>query len=157
LGATICTPKKPACGLCPWRTNCIGLAKGTHLELPKKLPKKKKPTRTGTAYVARRVDGAYLLETRPENGLLGGMQAWPTTDWSETAVNEDAPIHAEWKTHAGEVRHTFTHFHLKLQVKTALVLLDRKQTRGEFVQAADFAPAALPTVMRKVFDLVRSE
>ena len=157
LGATICTPKKPACGLCPWRTNCIGLANGTHLELPKKLPKKKKPTRIGTAYVARRVDGAYLLETRPESGLLGGMQAWPTTDWSETAVNEDAPIHAEWKTHEGEVRHTFTHFHLKLRIKTALVPLDRKQTRGEFVQAADFASAALPTVMRKVFDLVRSE
>jgi A/G-specific adenine glycosylase len=55
------------------------------------------------------------------------------------------------------VRHTFTHFHLKLRVKTALVPLDRTQTRGEFVQAADFAPAALPTVMRKVFDLVRSK
>ena len=111
----------------------------------------------GTAYVARRVDGAYLLETRPESGLLGGMQAWPTTDRAETAVREDAPIHAEWKHHPGEVRHTFTLFHLKLQVKTALVPLDRTQTHGEFVQAADFAPAALPTVMRKVFDLVRSK
>ena len=135
----------------------MGLANGTHLELPQKLPKKKKPTRMGIAYVARRVDGAYLLETRPVRGLLGGMQAWPTTAWSETAVNEDAPIDAEWKTHAGEVRHTFTHFHLKLCIKTALVPLDCTQTRGEFVQAADFAPAALPTVMRKVFNLVRSK
>jgi A/G-specific adenine glycosylase len=125
--------------------------------LPKKLPKKKKPTRLGTAYVARRVDGAYLLETRPDSGLLGGMQAWPSTDWSETEIADDAPINAEWKTHTGEVRHTFTHFHLKLRVKTALVPLDRKQTRGEFVEAVDFAPTALPTVMRKVFDLVRSK
>jgi len=85
------------------------------------------------------------------------MQAWPTTDWAETAIEDNAPIHAEWKTHTDEVRHTFTHFHLKLQVKTALIPLDRTQTRGEFVQAADFAPGALPTVMRKVFDLVRSE
>ena len=46
-------------------------------ELPKKLPKKKKPTRMGTAYVARRVDGAYLLETRPESGLLGVCRHGP--------------------------------------------------------------------------------
>jgi len=84
------------------------------------------------------------------------MQAWPTTDWTETEFEDNAPIHAEWKTHAGEVRHTFTHFHLKLRVKTALVPLDRNQTRGEFVQFADFVPTALPTVMRKVFDLVRA-
>lgn len=157
LGATICTPKNPACGLCPWRKNCTGLANGTHLDLPKKLPKKKKPTRMGIAYVTRRVDGAYLLETRPESGLLGGMQAWPTTDWSEGSTTENAPIRAEWKTLQGEVRHTFTHFHLKLVVKTALVPLDRQQTKGEFVDADNFAPSALPTVMRKVFDMVATD
>ena len=66
--------------------------------IAQKAAQEKEPTRIGTAYVARRVDGAYLLETRPDSGLLGGMQAWPTTDWSEKAVEEDAPIHAEWKT-----------------------------------------------------------
>ncbi|MEP5152447.1 A/G-specific adenine glycosylase, partial [Planktotalea sp.] len=68
LGATICTPKNPACGICPWRSPCEGRLAGTHLELPKKTPKKPKPIRKGIAYVARRVGGAYLLETRPEKG-----------------------------------------------------------------------------------------
>jgi A/G-specific adenine glycosylase len=40
LGATICTPKRPTCGLCPWTDNCVGRKLGTASELPKKVPKK---------------------------------------------------------------------------------------------------------------------
>ena len=66
LGATICTPRSPACGICPWRDPCAARVAGTAAELPKKPPKKKTPTRYGIVYVARRTDGAWLLETRPE-------------------------------------------------------------------------------------------
>ena len=153
LGATICTPKKPACGLCPWRTCCRALDNGTALELPKKLPKTPKPTRVGVAYFVERVDGALLLETRPETGLLGGMLGWPTTDWNDAPLAAP-PIQAEWKLLNTEVRHTFTHFHLRLNVHKAYVPMDRQPTRGLFVERADFQPSGLPTVMRKVFDLV---
>lgn len=157
LGATICTPKNPACGLCPWRAPCIGRREGTHVELPKKTPKKPKPTRHGIAYVARRVDGAYLLETRPEKGLLGGMLGWPGGEWSEGDAQGLPPIKAEWKTLNEQARHTFTHFHLRLTVKTALVPMDRAHVAGHFVALEDFRPSDLPTVMRKVYDLTRSE
>ncbi|MGB7318859.1 MAG: A/G-specific adenine glycosylase [Planktotalea sp.] len=153
LGATICTPKNPACGLCPWREPCMGRIAGTHIELPKKTPKRPKPIRLGIAYVARRVDGAYLLETRPDKGLLGGMLGWPGSEWSEDTPNEAAPIKAEWKVIEGEARHTFTHFHLRLVVKTALVPMDRASSVGHFVALEEFRPSDLPTVMRKVFDL----
>ena len=155
LGATICTPKNPACVLCPWRRACLGRANGTHVELPKKTPKQLKPTRYGIAYVVQRVDGAMLLETRPETGLLGGMLGWPTTDWGDDP-RDDAPIKAQWKSMNSEVRHTFTHFHLRLNVKTAYVPMERMPSRGGFVEAGDFRPSDLPTVMRKVFDLVQS-
>ncbi|MEQ5872352.1 A/G-specific adenine glycosylase [Sagittula sp. NFXS13] len=158
LGATICTPKRPACGLCPWRTSCVAWAEGTAAELPKKTPKKKKPIRRGTAYLARRVDGAWLLETRPDKGLLGGMLGWPGTDWLDVTLDapvEDPPIRAEWKTVGGEARHTFTHFHLILTVKTALVPMERNASRGEFIELSDFSPSDLPTVMRKAFDLAQ--
>ena len=152
LGATICTPRKPACGLCPWRPSCAAFVNGTAAELPKKLPKKTKPTRLGIAYLARRVDGAWLLETRPDKGLLGGMLGWPGSDWSD-APEDSPPIRAEWKDLGEEARHTFTHFHLRLRVKTALVPMERTPTRGSFVPADEFRPADLPTVMRKAFDL----
>ncbi|QFT45152.1 A/G-specific adenine glycosylase [Roseivivax sp. THAF40] len=158
LGATICTPKRPACGLCPWREACAAWAAGTQAELPKKAPKKKKPVRFGIAYLVRRVDGAWLLERRPDSGLLGGMLGWPGSDWIDvTAGTPEAapPIRAEWKTLPDEARHTFTHFHLRLGLRTALVPMERVPERGEFVAPEDFRPADLPTLMRKAFDLAR--
>ena len=155
LGATICSPRNPACGLCPWRSACAAWEAGTMAELPKKAPKKRKPTRLGIAYLVRRVDGAWLLERRPDKGLLGGMLGWPGSEWGE-APEEAPPIAAEWKALNTEARHTFTHFHLRLTVKTALVPMDRPPERGEFVEAEDFDPKDLPTVMRKAYDLARS-
>jgi A/G-specific adenine glycosylase len=153
LGATICTPKNPACGLCPWRQNCQSFAAGTQLQLPRKAPKLPKPKRYGTAYVARRVDGAMLLERRPDSGLLGGMLAWPSTEWGDDPTPAP-PIRAEWKTLDVTVKHTFTHFHLFLRVETAYVPMDRQPQRGSFVDAHEFSPNDLPTVMRKVFETV---
>jgi A/G-specific adenine glycosylase len=153
LGATICTPRNPACGLCPWRDNCRARLEGTPTDLPRKKQKKAKPKRRGIAYIARRVDGAYLLETRPESGLLGGMLGWPGSDWAETDPVPAPPIRAEWKTLNEEAKHTFTHFHLSLTVLTALVPMERQPERGEFIEADAFDPASLPTVMRKAFAL----
>ncbi len=151
LGATICTPRKPACGICPWREPCRARIAGTEGELPRKEPKKPKPTRRGIAYVARRADGTCLLETRPAKGLLGGMLGWPGTDWSE-APTPAPPLEADWITLNAEVRHTFTHFHLILTVQTAAVHADSTPDRGMFTQ---LTPNELPTVMRKVWDLAR--
>lgn len=160
LGATVCTPRNPACGICPWREPCVARQSGTAATLPRKTPKKPKPVRLGTAYIARRVDGAYLLETRPDSGLLGGMLGWPGDVWREASLEHETdtiaaqpPIRAEWKTLPTEARHTFTHFHLRLTVKTALVPLDRPADVGDFLEPDDFSATKLPTVMRKAFDL----
>lgn len=149
LGATICTPKSPACGICPWSGHCAARKAGTAAELPRKSPKKKVPTRKGIAYVVRRTDGAWLLETRPDKGLLGGMLGWPTTEWND-APTPLPPLQADWQHLEAVARHTFTHFQLELRIHTARVEAHVIPDRGAFV---DLRPSALPTVMRKVFDL----
>ncbi|MEL7175189.1 MAG: A/G-specific adenine glycosylase [Pseudomonadota bacterium] len=156
LGATICTPRNPACGICPWRDPCAARSQGTAFELPKKTPKKPKPTRLGIAYIARRTDGAWLLETRPDKGLLGGMLGWPTTDWSENAPQEGPPIATNWHDVPAEARHTFTHFHLRLAIRTATLPNDALPSRGQFIPNTEFRPSDLPTVMRKAFDLAHA-
>lgn len=157
LGATICTPRSPACGICPWRTPCAARIAGTAQDLPKKTPKKPKPTRHGIAYLARRADGAWLLERRPEKGLLGGMLGWPGSDWVDVSAAPQAtpPLEAEWQDLPGEVRHTFTHFHLILRLKRAQVPQEATPIEGDFIPQAQFRPADLPTLMRKAFDLAR--
>ena len=155
LGATICTPRNPACGICPWSAPCEARAQGISADLPRKVPKAAKPTRHGTVWIARTTDGAWLLERRPDRGLLGGMLGWPTTDWSDTPAGEP-PATADWRDTGAEVRHTFTHFDLRLRVMVASVPAGTEPTRGTFIPAADFRPASLPTVMRKAFDLART-
>jgi len=155
LGATICTPKSPACGICPVIGACDARRQGVAADLPRKSPKKPKPTRYGTAYLALRADGAVLLETRPDKGLLGGMLGWPGTEWAETAPAPNPPLEANWQDPGLEVRHTFTHFHLRLSLRLAHVPMDAAPTRGEFHPHATFRPTSLPTVMRKAFDLAQ--
>ncbi len=155
IGATICTPRKPACGICPWSAPCLARARGTAPDLPRKTPKAAQPIRHGIAYLARRTDGAWLLETRPPQGLLGGMLGWPGTDWAESVPAAQPPVDALWHDPGAEVRHTFTHFHLRLGLRLAQVGLDARPERGTFHPAATFRPADLPTVMRKAFDLAR--
>jgi A/G-specific adenine glycosylase len=152
LGATICTPRNPACGICPWRTPCLARQRGTAPDLPRKTAKTAKPVRFGHAYVARRVDGAWLLETRPPSGLLGGMLGWPGSEWGADPAPAP-PLSADWQRLEAEARHTFTHFHLRLAIWTAVVPHDAVPVSGDFLPAEAFRPASLPTAMRKVYDL----
>jgi A/G-specific adenine glycosylase len=150
LGATICS-QKPTCEICPIAAKCMARKQGVAAELPKKRPKAAKPTRHGIAYMAQRLDGALLLETRSEKGLLGGMLALPTTEWAEADAAEAPPLNAKWSTLPTPVKHTFTHFHLLLTVKVATVDMANTPTRGKFETPTASTPDKLPTVMRKAY------
>ncbi len=157
LGATICTPKRPACALCPWLGDCNAHAAGIAETLPRKAPKKQKPTRYGAAFVAVDKDtGAVLLRRRPPRGLLGGMTEVPGSEWSETFEAADAlvqaPFPANWTKRNAEVKHTFTHFHLRLSVyRVNLDASGLPERHGAWWSApGQLDGEALPTVMRKV-------
>jgi A/G-specific adenine glycosylase len=149
LGAKICTPRRPACGLCPLTHHCAARAEGIAERLPIKRAKQAKPIRQGVVWVVRRGDGALLVERRPEKGLLGGMTGFPGDGWD--GQGGPAPLDADWRD-AGGLRHTFTHFHLDLQVWVAEVAAARAlPSRGGFQPG--LAPDDLPTLMRKAHDL----
>lgn len=133
---------------------CAARAAGTEADLPRKLAKKEKPTRLGIAYVARRDDGALLLERRPDKGLLGGMLGWPGSDWGDTPTPAP-PLEAPWQMLDEEARHTFTHFHLRLRIAVAQVDATTRPEVGDFMPKHAFRRTDLPTVMRKVFDLAQ--
>jgi A/G-specific adenine glycosylase len=149
LGAMICTPRRPACENCPWRDTCRGRALGIAGNLPLRAQKQAKPVRHGTAFLALDQLDRILTERRPEGGLLGGMLALPSTDWAQTAPPATPPFEADWRP-AGEVRHTFTHFHLRLSVQWIRV----QKLPDEYPRAAE-AEAAMPTVFAKASRLGR--
>ena len=156
LGATICTPKNPACGLCPWAKECGARKAGTMLDYPKKLAKKAKQMRYGAAFVARRADGAVLIGTRPEKGLLGGMVEVPNSAWTVEPVDAlEPPLQAEWR-HCGSVDHVFTHFPLRLAVYAAEVGMKVKAPEP-YRWSSPNGPEgeALPTLFRKVLGVCK--
>ena len=161
LGATICTPKSPACILCPWNESCAAYARGNAETFPRRLPKREGDLRRGAAFVVQRADDFVLVRTRPEKGLLGGMTEVPTTEWSKdfdaSTAMKGAPHFASmrkplaWQKTLGVVRHVFTHFPLELIVYVSEVparTAAPKATR--WVKISELGGEALPSLMRKV-------
>jgi A/G-specific adenine glycosylase len=157
LGATLCSPKKPACALCPWNEPCVARARGDAETFPRKAAKREGRLRRGAAFVVVRADGRVLLRTRPAKGLLGGMSEVPTSAWThdfdESAALGDAPrfARATWRRVPGRVSHVFTHFPLELTVHVARVGAAAKAPEGARWLALDaLKDEALPNLMRKV-------
>jgi A/G-specific adenine glycosylase len=157
LGATICTPKAPACAFCPWMGACAARRRGDPETFPVKAPKKQGRLRRGAAFVLLRSSGFLLLRTRPPTGLLGGMSEVPTTRWTPDFDGgpELAPrlrrVQPKWRRRPGVVTHVFTHFPLELVVYTAEVAPQTLAPPGaRWVALAELADEALPNVMRKV-------
>lgn len=157
LGATICTPRSPACGLCPWREPCQARIEGTQESFPRKAAKKTGKTRYGAAFVAMREDGAVLVRTRPAKGLLGGMVEVPGSDWRADYQLGDAlrdqPLPAKWRRLMLPVRHVFTHFPLELTVFAGCVPLETQAPAGmRFTPFSRLKEEAFPNVFLKALD-----
>lgn len=152
LGATICTPKRPACALCPFRDDCLALAQDEPERFPVKAAKKEKPVRVGAGFVAVTEDGAIMLRRRQETGLLGGMTEVPTTGWTARmdggTGTDHAPFAGDWEA-CGVITHVFTHFELRLSVYRTRVPSGEEPV-GWWVPVETLGDEALPTVMKKV-------
>ena len=161
LGATVCTPKRPSCLMCPLQRGCKAHRLGLESTLPRKAPKAIRPQRFGHAFLALREDGHVLLRRRPETGLLAGMMEVPSSGWLDElqTLNEAlraAPVRADWWQVPGGIVHVFTHFRLELVVHVAVVPADCALTfwadaaRCRWVPRRALAGEALPSVMRKI-------
>ncbi|MDE2229013.1 MAG: A/G-specific adenine glycosylase [Alphaproteobacteria bacterium] len=160
LGATVCTPKKPRCVLCPWRAACRARKLGIAESLPRRAAKPPKPKRHGVAFWAVNEAGAVLLRRRPADGLLGGMMEVPSTEWRtkpwrDREAQRAAPFKAHWRRLPGAVAHGFTHFDLELVVLAGAVT-GAAARDGLWVSPERIKDQALPSVMKKVIAWAQS-
>ena len=149
LGATICTPRGPACAICPVMTDCRARGRTDIERLPVKPPKKAKRHRHGVAYWIEQ-GGRVWLVRRPDKGMLGGMRALPGGEWTDTPPSGPGTTESAMVS----VDHGFTHFDL------TLVLVRREVSpeapgaaaEGEWWPISDLDAAGLPTLYRKLTD-----
>ncbi len=164
LGAGICLPKAPRCAACPLAFECQALRDGgpeLASQYPRRQPKKAKPTRYGAALWLSDPQGRIFVRRRPERGLLASMLEIPSTDWHEDPAMITDPdwLGLEWQRQDGEIKHTFTHFHLRLELwqarlpqNASSVFLDQLHADRDarWVAPAALADLGLPTLMQKV-------
>ena len=89
LGATICTPRSPACGGCPLSPWCRARAAGTQEERPSAPRGRPAPSKTLAVAVLVGAEGYGLLVRRPDGGLLGGLWAFPDLEMDGSATDAE--------------------------------------------------------------------
>lgn len=155
LGATLCTPRSPACAICPLAANCAARAQGDAAAYPRRKPKAVRPVRRGAVAVISRPDGAVLVRTRPNDGLFGGMTEFLGTPWGSDVPDIATMARAADLSfsHVGDVEHGLTHFSLRLDVYSGRSSGGATPPGCRWVGAAALVEEPLPTLMRKVRDV----
>lgn len=178
LGATVCTPRSPACDACPVARWCLARERGTQAERP--APKRRATVPSydvGTA-VLRARDGRLLLVRRPEDGLLGGMWAFPGEVARDGESVEGAAARAGRAASGlatvgrgrplGSVVHVFSHrrevyhvFVFAVPVAGAEGAATRGgrvvgEERGVWVAPEELGRYALPAAQRRILGMVEN-
>ena len=152
FGATLCTPKSPACAICPVGSACGARAAGTQTLYPKKPPKKPLPQRYGAMAVVSRPDGAVLVRTRPEKGLLGGMTEFVASAWGdephEIQSCDEIPCRFE---HRCTIDHVFTHFALRIAVSRGSTKTSDAPRGYRWATPEQLRREPIPAVFAKVY------
>ena len=129
LGSTVCTPKKPACLLCPVQRHCVALAQGRVSELPEARKRaRQRPMHLAAALLRR--DDRYLLRQRPSEGLFGGLWEFinvevpasgkrkPRTEAMRAALEEhlrELGLEAEVVGRGEVVKHVLSHIKMTIE------------------------------------------
>ncbi len=157
LGATICTPRAPKCGVCPLAADCAAYRAGAADAYPIKEKKAPKPKRRGAIFVLRRGD-ATLVSRRPPKGLFGGMSVFPATPFDRDVAPDEwlafAPCPADWRALPETVAHVFTHFALDAAILVASATAAGPVAADcRWAARRDLDKEGLPTLMRKAASL----
>ena len=155
LGATICTPTSPKCGMCPVTTMCAAKELGIAETLPAKKPKSAKLQKHGHVYWISNDNDEVLFVRRDEKEMLGGMLGLPTTEWVKTS--EKPKTLKGYKKTKLAVLHSFTHFDLKLDIYTSqhenVTIPPEKDPI--WVSSSKIEELGLPTLFSKVVKLMK--
>ena len=160
LGSKVCKVRDPNCIICPLNSTCKTYLenKGALFKIVKKH--KKINIRYGNCYIiCRYKDNKYFFIRRPNNGLLGGMLAFPSSKWLEDKnklYNEEAFEGIINKSNVNKpsylVTHTFSHFKLILNIYS-LKIKNIMEFEGDWLEL-DKAFHHLPSLMKKVANTI---
>lgn len=151
LGALICRARQANCDQCPLQQDCVAYQTQTTSELPEARPRKSLPTRDIQLLLIENTQHEILLQRRPDSGIWGGLWSLPEADYALPV--EDLTAHCQqkfgwpvaWIEKRPMLRHSFTHFHLRLHpVHLRRAAQPEAQSRVPVQEGTQDAAAAQP-------------
>jgi A/G-specific adenine glycosylase len=168
LGATVCTPQKPACRLCPVGEFCEAYQRGLQDVLPATTKRKPTPHYDVTAGVIWDGHGRLLIAQRPPDGLLGGLWEFPGGKQEpgeslelclRREIQEELGIEISVGEPIASVDHAYTHFRITLHAFHCTHVAGEPQALGcagwRWVRLEELDRFAFPKADREVIEALR--
>ncbi|WP_404451459.1 A/G-specific adenine glycosylase [Virgibacillus necropolis] len=163
LGAIVCTPKNPTCMLCPVQQHCQAFAEGIEKQLPIKSKAKKQKRIPYAALLIKNKQGDYLIEKRPDNGLLANLWQFPMISLNEMGFSQipewfekEYGIHVTLKREAGKLKHVFTHLIWELEVhEAASNSTQTNRSYAKFVNRKEMEEFPFPVSHQKMMQYLK--
>jgi A/G-specific adenine glycosylase len=169
LGRRVCTPKNPACDLCPLNGHCLARRAGVQAARPVKSPRKKTPHYEVAAGVIQDQAGHILIAQRPLEGMLGGLWEFPggKREAGETLpeclrreIAEELGIDIEVGPQIVIIKHAYTHFRITLYAFLCRYVSGAPRTLGcaawQWISQDDFDRYAFPVTDHKIIGNLRN-
>ncbi|WP_179299636.1 A/G-specific adenine glycosylase [Rubrivirga marina] len=170
LGATVCTPRSPACPRCPLNDVCQAYARGAPEAFP--VVSKRAPVPHHTIAVGLVIDDAsrVLIQRRPEDAMLGGLWEFPggKVEDGETPgeacvreLREELAVEVEVSAPIARVEHAYSHFRITMHAfRCRLVSGEPASETGEpiaWVPIDALDDYAFPRANRRVIEALIEE
>lgn len=167
LGATVCTPRKPKCAVCPVKPVCLGFASAAPESFPVKTRKLKRSAQSLSLLWAQRPDGSVWLERRPVTGIWGGLYCLPVFEDEESLrLFLPEPLHDGMQS-LRPIKHVLTHRDLSLypviagfaatqEMPLASLKALEPEAFGAWFAPADWPDLGLPAPIRKLLEEERA-
>lgn len=172
LGATVCTPANPSCGVCPVNHTCLALASNTVDQRPVVVAKAPVPHKHIGVAVIQNAEGHYFVQQRPAEGLLAGLWEFPggkqeANEPLELTVRREIKEELGWdvavERHLLNVSHAYSHFKVTLHVYQCLLGDDAPEPVLRAAQAARWLPLSelrflpFPKANIKILDFLEAQ
>ena len=158
LGATVCTSRKPACGVCPLHEDCTARLQGRTLDYPSPKPRKERPQRSSWMLMIEDSKGRILCERRPPSGIWGGLWCLPMheadQDW-QALCKITYGLRCSAPSPLAVIRHSFSHFDLdilplRLRVNDTVSAVRENGEQAWITLDSDFRDVGFPAPVRKL-------
>ena len=170
LGATVCTPRSPACAVCPLQRVCVAYASGDPEAYPVSAQAKPVPHHTVVIGLVRDADGRLLIQRRPEDALLGGLWEFPggkvepgeaLVDACRREIREETGLDVSVGREVARVAHAYSHFRITMHAFACTlaggVLASASGEPQRWVAPRQLDDFAFPRANRRVLEQIQAD